>query len=271
MRYCVLASGSSGNASLLQVGRFAVLVDVGLGPRALAKRLSSVGAAWENVSAVLLTHVHGDHWNEHTFAHLRKCDIRLYCHRSHATALKYESDAFAELLENDRLCFYETDDVFALADGVTCRPLRLKHDGGVTCGFRFEGGPDSEGQTWALAYAADLGSWDTELAQALANVDVLALEFNHDRGMQLNSGRAPSLIKRVLGEHGHLSNDQAGDLLLQVLAHSTSRRLQHLVQLHLSRQCNRPELARKAVQHKLGEDRGPFASIRPPSTDPDRG
>ena len=259
MRFCVLASGSSGNAALLRVHGFGLLVDAGLGPRSLARRLALVGADWEDISAVLLTHVHGDHWNEATFAHLRKRGIRLLCHRSHATALKYESPAFAELLDGDQLSFYEVDDVFALDDGLTCRPLPLRHDGGVTCGFRFEGGPDSFGQSWALAYAADLGTWDVDLARALANVDVLALEFNHDREMQLSSGRAPALIKRVLGELGHLSNEQAADLVDQVLLHSTARPLRHLVQLHLSRQCNRPELARTAVQDRLGEQTRSFA------------
>src|SRR5579863_7728878 len=99
MRFCVLASGSSGNASLLRVGDFGLLLDVGLGPRALARRLAQIGAAWNDISAVFLTHVHGDHWNERSLAHLRNHDIRLYCHRSHATALKHESPAFAELLD----------------------------------------------------------------------------------------------------------------------------------------------------------------------------
>src|SRR5437868_478931 len=178
MRFCVLASGSSGNASLLMDGSFGVLVDLGLGPRSLARRLADVGASWDDVSVALLTHVHGDHWNENTLAHLERRDIPLYCHQSHATALKYESPAFAGLLENNRLFFYELNTAFTLAEGIVCRPLDLNHDAGITCGFRFEGGPDRLGQTWALAYAADLGSWDPALAEALADVEVLALEFN---------------------------------------------------------------------------------------------
>jgi phosphoribosyl 1,2-cyclic phosphodiesterase len=254
MRFCVLASGSSGNASLLKAGNFGVLLDLGLGPQTLARRLADVGASWDDVSAALLTHVHGDHWNENTLAHLERRNIPLYCHHSHATALKYESPAFADLLENDRLCFYELDTEFTLAEGIGCRPLPLKHDGGVTCGFRFEG-QYPFGQAWALAYAADLGSWDAALADALANVDVLALEFNHDETMERQCGRAESLIRRVLGELGHLSNNQAAELLTEVLARSTTGRLQHLVQLHLSGQCNRPDLARTAVDKVLRDHR----------------
>jgi phosphoribosyl 1,2-cyclic phosphodiesterase len=251
MRFCVLASGSSGNASLLTDGRFGALLDLGLGPRTLARRLADVGASWDDINAAFLTHVHSDHWNENTLVHLRRRNIPLHCHPSHARALKVASPGFADLLENDRLCFYDVDRQMTLAEGITCRPLPLKHDGGITCGFRFEGTVDRCGQTWALAYAADLGSWDTDLADGLANVDVLALEFNHDETMEKQSGRAQSLIRRVLGAHGHLSNKQAAELLTEVLARSDCGRLQHVVQLHLSRQCNRPDLARNAVRKVL--------------------
>lgn len=245
MRYCVLASGSSGNASLLTAGGFGALLDIGLGPRALARRLAAVGASWDDVHAVFLTHVHGDHWNENTLAHLRRRHIPLYCHPSHATALKVASDGFADLLDNDAVHFYEVDHVLQPAASLSCRPLLLKHDSGITCGFRFEGRPDIFSRSWALAYAADLGSWNDELAEALANVDVLALEFNHDEYLERHSGRSLALIQRVLGDHGHLSNEQAAGLLREVLARSESCRLQHLVQLHLSRDCNRPALARQ--------------------------
>jgi phosphoribosyl 1,2-cyclic phosphodiesterase len=135
-----------------------------------------------------------------------------------------------------------------LAAGIACLPLPLQHDAGMTCGFRFEGAPDGFGHGWALGYAADLGCWNNDLAEALANVDVLALEFNHDEHLEKNSGRAEVLIRRVMGDHGHLSNDQAAQLVSAVLARSTRGRLRHLVQLHLSRQCNRPSLARSAVR-----------------------
>jgi phosphoribosyl 1,2-cyclic phosphodiesterase len=248
MRFCTLASGSSGNASLLMAGGFGVLLDLGLGPRTLAWRLAEVGASWDDIDVALLTHVHGDHWNERTLKHLYRRGIPLYCHRSHAGALKYESRACAELLEDERLCYYEVDRPIVLTDGIACRPLALRHDAYTTCGFRFDGGPDLLGQTWALAYAADLGSWDLALAEAFADVDVLALEFNHDVDMELGSGRSAALIDRVLGNHGHLSNEQATDLLAEVLRRSAGARLQHVVQLHLSQQCNRPALARQAAR-----------------------
>jgi hypothetical protein len=108
------------------------------------------------------------------------------------------------------------------------------------------------GEPSTLAYATDLGTWSPELAQALADADVLALEFNHDVALQHASGRSFHLIRRVLGDHGHLSNIQAAALVQETLRRSTPGRLRHLVQLHLSRDCNRPELARSAAHAALG-------------------
>src|SRR5262249_2963297 len=124
---------------------------------------------------------------------------------------------------------------------------------GPTFGFRFEGTPDLFGQAPALAYVADLGSWDEELAANLADVDLLAVEFNHDVALEYASGRMPALIARVLGDEGHLSNVQAAGLVRAVLGRSTAGRLRHLVQLHLSRDCNTPALARQAARAVLEE------------------
>src|SRR5262249_32307377 len=93
-------------------------------------------------------------------------------------------------------------------------------------------------------------------AAALADVDLLAVEFNHDEELERSSGRSPRLIARVLGDEGHLSNHQAAGLLRAVLARTPNGRLRHVVQLHLSRDCNRPTLARAAAQAILVERDG---------------
>jgi phosphoribosyl 1,2-cyclic phosphodiesterase len=222
-------------------------VDIGLGPRQLAARLKAVGASWPNVQAVLLTHTHSDHWNDRTLAYLQRLRIPLYCHPDHQLALRAESPAFVGLKAAGLVHTYEPGASFGLTSGLSFRPFRLRHDGGATCGFRFEGDLGLLGQPGALAYATDLGSWPQELPPLLADVDVLALEFNHDVVLERASGRSPRLIARVLGDHGHLSNVQAAALLRQVLNLSEPGRLRHLVQMHLSQDCNRPELAVRAL------------------------
>jgi phosphoribosyl 1,2-cyclic phosphodiesterase len=247
LHFTVLASGSSGNASLLEADGFGLLIDAGLGPRLLASRLKAVDSTAQRVGAVLLTHTHNDHWNDRTLAQLKQQRVPLYCHAEHHTSLLENSPAFACLRIAGLVRPYELDTPLQLAPGLSCRPFQVSHDGGLTCGFRFEGDPDPLGRTCAVAYAADLGCWHPELARRLADVDLLALEFNHDVAMEYASGRSPQLIARVLGDQGHLSNVQAAALVRQVLKHSQPGRLRYLVQLHLSRQCNRPALALQAV------------------------
>jgi len=139
---------------------------------------------------------------------------------------------------------------FVALPGSRCRALALNHDGGATFGFRIEvvGEP---GPPRAIGYAADLGSWDSKLARSLADVDVLAVEFNHDVDLQRASGRTPWLIERVLGDFGHLSNVQGAQLLDACARHSQSGRLRHVIQLHLSRECNRTDLAIAAAREVI--------------------
>ena len=79
-------------------------------------------------------------------------------------------------------------------------------------------------------------------------MDLLAVEFNHDLDLERASRRPAFLIARILGDEGHLSNDQAAALVRAVVARSTPGRLRHLVQLHLSGDCNKPALARAAAR-----------------------
>src|SRR5689334_1514021 len=97
LRFTVLASGSGGNASLVESDGFGVLIDVGLGPRQLAARLTAAGLSWSAVQAVLLTHTHSDHWKDATLAYLHRHKIPLYCHANHHTVLCTYSDGFLAL------------------------------------------------------------------------------------------------------------------------------------------------------------------------------
>ena len=86
-RFTALASGSAGNAFLIEADGFGVLLDFGLGPRMLAGRMAARGLSWRNVGVALLTHTHGDHWRETTLVHLGRLSIPLCCHPSHAELL----------------------------------------------------------------------------------------------------------------------------------------------------------------------------------------
>ena len=258
-RFTVLASGSSGNVSLLEIDGFGLLVDCGLHPRFLTDRLRSIGATWDRVSAVVLTHTHTDHWKDGTLADLRTRRVPLYGHAQHFAHLDRVAPSFPAFSAAGLAREFVGGELIELAAGLTCRPLQVPHDSVPTFAFRFEGrervspgaGPVPDGPAWAIGYASDLGCGSPELIEAFAGVDVLALEYNHDEMMERSSPRPRFLVERVLGDMGHLSNKQAAELTAAIAGRSGEGFPGHLVQLHLSRDCNRPELAAVAGREAL--------------------
>jgi len=241
VQMAVLASGSQGNSTLLQVAGSGLLIDVGLGPRALATRLESVGSTWERISSAILTHTHGDHVNNATLLQLARLAVPFYCHEGHRIALSHLPGFQA--LEQHRLVRHYDETPFLSVNGLGIEPLELSHDGGPTYGFRVEARADRRTRPVAIGYLADTGHWTDAMADAMSHVDLLGIEFNHDVEMQRLSPRSPRLIARNLGDRGHLSNRQGADFVKAVLDRSAPGSLRHLVLLHLSQQCNHPTLA----------------------------
>ena len=250
-RFCVLASGSSGNAAFLQTEGFGLLIDIGIGPRLLSSRLACIGASWKDVNAVVLTHVHTDHWKDRSLAQLCTHRIPLYCHPEHVEVLSHYGPAFEPLQRAGLVRHFEDDQTLELPNSLRCLPIRVPHDSEPTFAFRIDGSSGLFGGDWSIGYAADLGTTPIRLLDAFRDVNVLALEFNHDEEMQHRSGRSKHLIDRVLGDRGHLSNRQAADSLGSHLRSSRPGSLRHLIQLHLSRQCNSPALALAAAKKVL--------------------
>jgi phosphoribosyl 1,2-cyclic phosphodiesterase len=249
VHFAALASGSGGNAALVHGGTAGLLIDVGLGPRRLGQRLDGVGSRWEQVAAVLLTHTHGDHVTRASIRWLARRRIALICHEGHRAAL--QEFAGFDTLDRLRLVRYYDDRPFLTPDGSRAEALELSHDSGPTFGFRLEVRPTGRGRPIGLGYVADTGCWTPPLADALADVDLLAIEFNHDVRLQVASGRPPFLIARNLGDRGHLSNDQGAELLGEVLRRSRAGSIRQVVLLHLSRDCNRPPLALASARAAL--------------------
>lgn len=247
----VLASGSSGNACLLRVDGFGLLIDAGLGPRKLVSQLKQMGVGWPDIHGMILTHTHADHWNERTLGRLSKMNIPFYCHRDHQRRLSRHGSGFAQLRSAKLVRFYSEDKPLGLPGDLICHAVPVRHDSGAAFGFRIERPSSLFAREWAMGFASDLGTWDQKVVEAFANVDLLALEYNHNVDLQRQSRRPRQLIERVLGDEGHLSNEQAADLTAEIVNHSTPHRLQNLVQLHLSRDCNRPHLAQECAESVL--------------------
>lgn len=244
-QFAVLGSGSRGNSALFCHQGDGLLIDVGLGPRALADRLASVGSDWSRIRAALLTHTHADHVDTGAFRGMAKHGVPLYCHEGHRENLQADPGFMA--LDRAKLVRHFDDRPFMGPNGFRVEPITARHDGGPTFGFRIEAGLGLKRRGAAVGYLADTGTWCDAMVEALVDVDVLAVEFNHDTVMQRHSGRSPALIARNLGDRGHLSNQQGAELVAAVLQRSRRDRVGHLVLLHLSQQCNTPALALQAA------------------------
>src|SRR5207253_1352113 len=114
-RFTALASGSAGNACLVEAQTGGILIDFGIGPRTLAGRMAARGLSWRGVRSVLLTHTHADHWHEKTLAYLGKHGIRLCCHESHADKLADACDGFDSLHSAGLVHRYEAGKPFDAA------------------------------------------------------------------------------------------------------------------------------------------------------------
>jgi phosphoribosyl 1,2-cyclic phosphodiesterase len=249
-RFTVLASGSTGNAALLEVNGFGLLIDCGLHPKTLYSRLREVNTDWGTINAVILTHTHGDHWKDFTLADLRSRRIPLYAHPMQLDQLSQQAPSYEPLRTASLTRPYHENQTLELAPGFRVRPVRVSHDSDPTFGFRFDH-VDPKGIVWSVGYASDLGCASEELIHRFAGVDVLALEYNHDEQLERMSRRPRMLIDRVLGDSGHLSNHQAAQVTTAIASRSGAGFPSHVVQLHLSRECNRPELANAAGRNSL--------------------
>ncbi len=247
IRFTALASGSRGNSALIRAGGIGTLIDLGLPRREMTLRLAQAGCDWRQIGAVLLTHTHGDHIQKSTLRDLADRGIPLYCHERHRLAMKSEP-AFLQLDAAGLVRHYDPDRAFLSPSGVQVEPIELSHDGGPTFGFRVEGRGARGEAASSIGYVADSGTWNRAIADALTDVHLLGVEFNHDVDLQRKSGRPWHLIARNLGDRGHLSNDQAAALVRTVLDQSALGSLRDVVLLHLSEHCNEPTIALKSAR-----------------------
>lgn len=240
---CNLGSGSAGNSTLVRLAGRPLLIDAGFGPRAIRKRLAGTGVAVGDLRAVLLTHLDRDHFKPTWIPTLLRDRIPLYLAERHLHALHHadpDHAALARQLHQAGLLHTFNGQSFDLGDDPPARvqPVHLDHDRAGTIGYLIHH------HTHRLGYATDLGRVPDALLDAFTDVDMLAIESNYDRDMQQASDRPAMLKRRITGGRGHLSNEQAMAAVRAIVERSI-RPPRHVVLLHLSRQCNRPDLVRR--------------------------
>lgn len=233
MKLWMLGSGSRGNALLLECAGSRVLVDAGFSPRMLSARLAEIGVAGESIEALVVTHEHTDHVRG-ARACAKRWGWELYA--SVGTA-----GAYAELGTSGVRTF-AAGDTLELRE-FSLRSIPTPHDAAEPVAFVATA--RRSGMRAGIAY--DIGHVTATLRDALAELDLLVLESNHDREM-LRYGPYPRIVQtRIAGMKGHLCNDDSAMLA----SHCAHAGLEHVVLAHLSQKCNRPTLAKTAMAAAL--------------------
>ena len=234
VRLTILGSGSAGNCAYVETDEARVLVDAGLSPRQIRQRLAGIGRAPENLTAILVTHEHSDHI-QGLIGIAGKLGIPVYCNRATKDEIEFQLKARLDY----RL--FATGGSFEIAD-VVVDTFTIPHDAQDPVGFLLRTAVGN------LGFVTDLGHVTKLVLERIRAANALVLEANHDVKMLQDCPRRPwSLKQRILGRHGHLSNDAAAEAVQEIM----SAGLRHLYLGHLSRECNRPELAFRVVHERL--------------------
>ncbi len=239
MRFCVLASGSGGNATYVSGGGVQVLIDAGLSCRELERRLEARGLDANGLDGILITHEHGDHVGGLS-RFVARHPVPVYANEGTAAVIERQCRLAGHAVPE--FAIFESSVPFLLGD-LTVLPVRISHDTAEPVAFTL-----SEGEA-QFGFFTDLGIVSQEVALAAAHCRALVLESNHDLDMLRHSGRPYSLVARIAGASGHLSNDQAAELIRV----ACPEELKQLVLAHLSGECNQPAVAEQVMRTVLRE------------------
>ena len=238
LRFRCLASGSSGNTTLVEAraGSGAptrVLVDCGLGLRQLASRLAAAVLAPGDIDAVFITHEHGDHVG---------CALSLSSR--HRTPIWTSAGTWAAIQDErfEPIVHLTADGQDTAIGALRISPFTVPHDAREPLQLRCSDGARH------LGVLTDLGHVTPHALTQLAGCHALLLESNHDPVLLARSSYPDFLKRRIAGDLGHLSNEQAAQALAQ-LQHAN---LHCVVAAHLSERNNQPEHARAGFALALG-------------------
>lgn len=257
LSFRVLGSGSRGNATLIRYRQGEatrhILIDCGLSPRAVRLRMAEPSAVAPAAAApvragggsprsaparpfvpdaIVLTHLDHDHLQPGWLTVAACSGVPIYLHRRHRTR------ALQQGVSGSLLRLFE--DVLEPVPGLSLEPLLFSHDELGTVGYVVEGA------SRRLGFATDLGHPPEHLFDRFRNLSALAIESNYDPDLQLSSGRPAFLVRRIMGGGGHLSNAQAAAAAHRIATATDA--LSAVVALHLSRQCNHPDLVRRSFR-----------------------
>lgn len=234
MKICVLASSSSANCTYIESGHTRILIDAGLSAKETTQRLASIGVELDSIQAVCVSHEHSDH-----VAGLRVIQQR---HGIPLYANSATAEAVSALPRNESLDWkvFSTGAPFLVGD-LRIEPFSVPHDAYDPVGFVVSDVGSRVG------IVTDMGTSTELIRQRLTGCHGLVIETNYDDDLLKDSKRPWPLKQRIMGRQGHLSNRHAAEMIAEIL----SPQLRRVYLAHISNDCNRPDLAMKAMRDGL--------------------
>lgn len=242
MKVCSIASGSSGNCIYVGTEKTNILIDAGISRKRIVEGLHSIGVEPEQLDGIFVTHEHSDHIQGIPMM-AKQFEVPIYA----------TGGTLDQICEKDKKNIIKRENLFQLyADqpvgmgDMQIMPYKMSHDAADPVCYTVE----ADGQK--VSMATDLGVYDDYIVDHLEDSDVLLIEANHDISM-LEAGHYPYPLKRrILGEWGHLSNEDSGRLLCSLMGDH----LKYAFLAHLSKENNYPALAYEAVRCQIWEEMG---------------
>ncbi len=244
MRFVSIASGSSGNCIYVGTEQANLLVDAGISNKRIEQGLNEIGVKGSELTGIVITHEHSDHVRGLGVL-ARKYGVPIYGTAETLEEIKGMSSLGKMPEELFHPILPEVE--FSIGD-MTILPFSIDHDAANPVAYRISQGRKQ------VAVATDMGHFDQHIIDHLQGLDALLLESNHDLRM-LETGPYPYYLKRrIMGDHGHLSNETAGRLLNFIL----HDRLKAVLLGHLSKENNYPELALESVRCEITQGDTPY-------------
>lgn len=239
LRFSVLGSGSAGNSAVVCHGDTRVLIDAGLSAKQLGLRLEAIGIDPDSLDAVVLTHEHGDHCGG-LDVFCKKRPLPIFGTRDTCTVV-------GEGMTRSQVSWRKFEAGQGFEIGSLCfESFSVPHDAVDPVGYVIR---DKDGET-TVGILSDVGQATGLIRDRLQAVDTLFIEANYDETMLVNDTKRPWATKqRISSRHGHLSNDQAAEVVISV----ASERLHRIVLGHLSRDCNTPDVAIETISRELAK------------------
>jgi len=250
VQFTILGSGSGGNCAYLETPGARLLIDAGFSGRQIRQRLASIGRSPETLTGILVTHEHSDHI-QGLGVLASKLDIPVYCNR-------LTREAAEGILEcRLKASIFQTGASFEIGD-VLVETFSVPHDAYDPVGFLFRTAGGNVG------FLTDLGHATKLVVERVRPAHVLVLEANHDVKLLQDDVKRPwSTKQRILSRHGHLSNEAAAEVASQLVSDHLGR----IYLGHLSRDCNRPDLAFKVVSERVAQTGARHVAVESTSQD----